>query len=222
MLSMVILRKFGSLSNAFVGSSRHISGQYVTSLYNGLFAYAGWYSLNFLTEELVNPFVNLPRAIYLSMPFVMIIYVLTNVAYFTELTVDEVINSNAVAVSFAFKISKYFAYTIPFFVAASTFGSLNGCMLSVPRMYFVGGRYNHLPEMFSFINSTKTPGFSIIFTGITSCCFLFTTKTSDLIVALTFVESLAIFACICVLVVLRRRPAAKQSPIRVIKNIHYR
>ncbi|OAF71204.1 hypothetical protein A3Q56_01054 [Intoshia linei] len=77
--------------------SRHISGQYVTSLYNGLFAYAGWYSLNFLTKELVNPFVNLPKAIYLSMPFVMIIYVLTNVAYLIELTVDEVINSNAVA-----------------------------------------------------------------------------------------------------------------------------
>ncbi|XP_063857992.1 uncharacterized protein LOC135099549 isoform X1 [Scylla paramamosain] len=35
-----------------------------THFYSGIFSYAGWNYLNFMMEELKNPFVNLSRAIY--------------------------------------------------------------------------------------------------------------------------------------------------------------
>ncbi len=38
------------------------------------------------------------RAIYLSMPTVIVIYLLANVAYFAVLTPTEILSSNAVAV----------------------------------------------------------------------------------------------------------------------------
>lgn len=41
---------------------------------------------------------NLPRAIFISMPIITIVYVMTNVAYLIVLTPEEILNSSAVAV----------------------------------------------------------------------------------------------------------------------------
>ena len=54
--------------------------------------------LNFVTEEMVNPYRDMPRAIYLSVPLVTLVYVASNVAYFALVSPQEVMHSNAVAV----------------------------------------------------------------------------------------------------------------------------
>jgi amino acid transporter len=54
--------------------------------------------LNFIIEELKDPIRNLPRAIAISCTLVTVVYVMTNVAFYTTLSVDEVLGSEAVAV----------------------------------------------------------------------------------------------------------------------------
>lgn len=54
--------------------------------------------LNFMTEELRDPYKNLPRAIYISLPLVTIIYVFANMAYCAVLTPQQMIASDAIAV----------------------------------------------------------------------------------------------------------------------------
>ena len=68
------------------------------AFYSGIYSYAGWNYLNFMTEELRDPFRNLPYAIYLSLPVVTFLYILANVSYLAVLTPTEMMASNAIAV----------------------------------------------------------------------------------------------------------------------------
>ena len=87
----------GNLSNA-MNNSEYSPGKLSLAFYSGLFSYAGWNYLNFVTEELKNPNRNLPLAIYISLPLVTLTYLLANLAYFTVLNPSEILASNAVAV----------------------------------------------------------------------------------------------------------------------------
>lgn len=51
-----------------------------------------------MTEELRDPYKNLPRAIYISLPLVTGIYVLANMAYIAVLSPQQILSSDAIAV----------------------------------------------------------------------------------------------------------------------------
>ncbi|XP_028254663.1 cystine/glutamate transporter isoform X2 [Parambassis ranga] len=122
------------------------------AFYNGLYAYGGWFYLNFVTEEVINPNRNIPLAIICSMVTVMIFYVLVNVAYYTVMTPAELLLSDAVAVTFANRVLQGLSSVIPILVALSCLGALNGGFFAVPRMLFVGAREGHWPPVFSMIH----------------------------------------------------------------------
>ncbi|KAM4615668.1 cystine/glutamate transporter [Polymixia lowei] len=122
------------------------------AFYNGLYAYGGWFYLNFVTEEVINPNRNIPLAIIFSMVTVTVFYVLVNVAYYTMMTPDELLLSDAVAVTFANRALQGLASVIPILVAVSCLGALNGGFFGAPRMLFVGAREGHWPALFSMIH----------------------------------------------------------------------
>eukprot|EP00063_Salmo_salar_P034253 XP_014009088.1 PREDICTED: cystine/glutamate transporter-like [Salmo salar] len=122
------------------------------AFYSGLYAYGGWFYLNFVTEEVINPNRNIPLAIIFSMVTVTVCYVLVNVAYYTMMTAEELLVSHAVAVTFANRALHGLASVIPVLVAVSCLGALNGGFFGAPRMLFVGAREGHWPVLFSMIH----------------------------------------------------------------------
>lgn len=122
------------------------------AFYNGLYAYGGWFYLNYITEEVKNPNRNIPLAIICSIVMVTVFYVLINVAYFTMMTPAELLLSEAMAVTFANRAFHGLASVIPILVALSCLGALNGGIFGTPRMLLVGAREGHWPQLFSMIH----------------------------------------------------------------------
>lgn len=202
-----------NLDNAWEGD--HKVGGVALALYSGLFAYGGWNYLNLATEELQDPHRNLPRAIWIALPLVSVVYVLVNIAYLAVLPPYAVLSSNAVAVSFGSAVLGPLKYTIPVFVAMSTFGSLNGILFTSGRLFLAGAREGHLPPVLSFIHlRARTPVPALLVTCFLSLLML-GADIIFLINCLSFVLWFSIGAAIAALLWLRRKMPEAKRPIRV-------
>ncbi|XP_029140749.1 cystine/glutamate transporter-like [Protobothrops mucrosquamatus] len=144
------------------GHNEHFQNSFDTSsltleklplaFYSGMFAYGGWFYINFVTEEIVNPKKNIPRAVIVSLIVVTVSYILTNVSYYAVLTPQEILSSDAVAVSFTDKVFKNISSAILILVALSCFGALNGGIFAASRMLFAAAREGQWPVLFSMIH----------------------------------------------------------------------
>ncbi|CAG9771620.1 unnamed protein product [Ceutorhynchus assimilis] len=186
------------------------------SFYSGLFSYSGWNYLNYVTEELKNPYRNLPRAICISMPVVTVIYVVTNVAYFAVLSRNDILSSDAVAITFGDKMLGFASFLMPVFVACATFGSLNGAIFASSRLFFVGARDGHLPRAISLIDVKRlTPVPSLMFMCIITLFLLVAGDVYVLINYVQFVEALFITISVCGLLYMRYTMPDAKRPIKV-------
>lgn len=153
---------------------------------------------------------NLPRAIAISCTLVTIVYVLVNISFYTILSPDEVLGSSAVAVTFAERAFGMFAWTIPgtcwtanfiqfhaisnhfifnwfiaVFVALSTFGAVNGILLTSSRLFYAGACQGQMPEILTMIQIQRfTPTPAVLAMALLSMVYL---TVSDIFALINYV-----------------------------------
>ncbi|XP_055268289.1 asc-type amino acid transporter 1 isoform X6 [Moschus berezovskii] len=208
-------------SNAFDFWMTPSVGHLALAFLQGSFAFSGWNFLNYVTEELVDPRKNLPRAIFISIPLVTFVYTFTNVAYFTAMSPQELLASNAVAVTFGEKLLGYFSWVMPVSVALSTFGGINGYLFTSSRLCFSGAREGHLPSLLAMIHVRRcTPIPALLVCCGATAVIMLVGDTYTLINYVSFINYLCYGVTILGLLVLRWRRPALHRPIKLHLGTH--
>ncbi|XP_036607907.1 B(0,+)-type amino acid transporter 1 [Trichosurus vulpecula] len=191
-------------------------GSLSLAFYNGLWAYDGWNQLNYVTEELKNPYRNLPLAIIIGIPLVTVCYILMNVSYFTVMTSTELLQSQAVAVTFGDRVLYPASWIVPLFVAFSTIGAANGTCFTAARLVYVAGREGHMLKMLSYISVKRlTPAPAIVFYGIITILYIIPGDINTLINYFSFASWFFYGLTIIGLIVMRFTKKDQKRPIKV-------
>jgi basic amino acid/polyamine antiporter, APA family len=102
-----------------------------------LFAADAWNNVTFTAGEVRNPQRIIPLALLLGTGAVTIIYLLCNVAYLHVLPIGEMATTDKIAATVARTILGPIGNgLVSFAILISTFGCLNGLILSGPRVYY--------------------------------------------------------------------------------------
>jgi amino acid transporter len=114
------------------------------------FAYLGFGVISFVGGDIENPKVNMPRAMYISIGFTMLLYIALSLGVFGTLTVAEVIaNADTALAAAALPIFGMLGYTMISIAAVfATTGAINSQLYASIGATYAMAKDGHLPPVF--------------------------------------------------------------------------
>lgn len=183
-------------------------GAFGLALVSVLWAFDGWADLSKVGGEVKDPRRNLPRGIVFGTLAVIVVYLLANLAYLSVLTVDEIAAAPLVAAEVASRVAgPAGVMLVSLTVLISTFGSINGSMLTGPRIFFAMADDKLFFQRVAAVHPKyKTPYVAIILAASIGVAFVLLRSFEQL--ADIFVTASLVFYILGVSAIfpLRRRP----------------
>jgi APA family basic amino acid/polyamine antiporter len=153
-----------------------------SALVGSLFSSDAWYSVTYISGEVINPRRNVPLSLLFGTLIVSVLYMLTNFVYIKVLPLagspdgadalsrgiqyatDDRVATSAMSVVFGDSA----AIIMAIFIMISTFGCNHGLIMSGPRVYYAMAKDGLFFRKVGEINKKGVPGFAIIVQGIWS------------------------------------------------------
>ena len=187
------------------------------ALVASLWAYDGWANLTTLSGEMREPQKTLPRALIGGTLAALVVYLTLNAAFAVALPFDKLASSNSVAADAISTVMGHGAVAvIAALVMVSTFGSLNGSVLSDPRVFYAMAEDGLFFKAVGKVHPRfQTPYVAIVFTWALAIVFLTFRDFLDL--AEAYVLGIWPFLALSVigLFILRRRQPGLTRPYKV-------
>jgi APA family basic amino acid/polyamine antiporter len=183
-----------------------------------LWAYHGWSNVAMVAGEIEKPERNLPRALIYGMLLVILVYLVTNVAYFYVLPYSEVLTASSTAYRDALPVAakaaqgffSYGAQLVSLAFIISVIGSLNGIVLMNARVPYAMARDGLFFRQLADVSPTSKVPVKAIWVQAIWACILTLSGTFDQITT-SIIFAIWIFFALAggSLFVLRRKlPAA--------------
>lgn len=182
-----------------------------------LWSYDGWNSLTYLAGEVIEPQKNIPRALVVGTLAIIVIYVLTNMAYLYILPIHQIAQSKLVAADVMNAI--FFGWggaIISAMVMISTFGTVNATSMTTARVFYAMAKDKMFFKSMGAVHPKfRTPGKSLIIQG-TWAAILCLTGTYDQIFTYVIFAGWIFYALGAVAVfILRKKQPDVQRPYKV-------
>jgi APA family basic amino acid/polyamine antiporter len=153
-------------------------GAFGAAMIAALWAYQGWSNVPMVAGEIEKPERNVPRALIYGMLIVILVYLITNLAYFYALPFADVLTSNSTAFRDSLPVAARAAQTfssygpqivsIAFIIAA--IGALNGITMMNARVPFAMARDGLFFRFLGNLNpKSQVPANAIWFQAIWAC-----------------------------------------------------
>jgi amino acid transporter len=187
-------------------------GAFGLALVSVLWAYDGWEDVTFVAGEVKEPRHVMPRAIIIGTCAVVGIYLLANLAYLAVLDVNQIAASRLVAADVAEKlVGGVGVVFVAVTVMLSTFGTLNGSIMTAPRIFFAMADDGLLFRGISRVHPRfHTPSRAILLSAALGIAFVLARSFEQL--ADAFVIAIVPFLALSVAGIFRLRKRADYDP----------
>ncbi len=190
-------------------------GGLLAALLPVMYAYSGWQKLSHVSEEVVRPSRNLPRAIICGVALVIVLYVAANLAYLKILGSAGLASTNTPALDLAAVVWGHRgARLMGLIVVASMFSSLNLALMTTPRVYYAMARDGlFLPSMGRIHKKTHVPTTAVVLQGGVGAALAATGSFAALVDYKVFGEWVFLMLSGIVLVVMRHKAPNADRPM---------
>jgi APA family basic amino acid/polyamine antiporter len=177
----------------------------------------GWVQLSFVAGEIRNPKRNILLALALGSAICTAIYLLANVAYMKVLSIPEIAASDHVAADVAARVlGAGGGKLVTLIILMSIIGTLNGCFLTSPRIYFAQARDGLFFRKFANVHPQhQTPSFAIVAQALWAAVLLVTGSFESLLDYAMFALWLSYGAMVAGVMVLRMKRPDLDRPYRM-------
>ncbi len=181
-----------------------------------LWAYDGWADLAFVGGEVVNPQKILPRALLIGTGTVVVLYLGANLVYLYLIPIEQMKHAELVAADVAkLVIGPAGVVVVSAAIAVSTFGTLNGSMMTAPRIFFAAAEDNLFPRAIARVDPRNhAPTAAVVLMTVMGVIFIlvrtFTALADQFIIGIWPFYALAVAGVF----VLRRTRPGLERPYR--------
>jgi APA family basic amino acid/polyamine antiporter len=223
-----IARNFGTL-RAFFGDGASVGpAAFGAAMVGGLFSSDAWATVTFVATEAREPRRDLPRALALGAGLVILLYLLTNVAYLCELPVASgaaphagsafargiagAADDRVATAAMSSILGGRGPLVIAVLVMISTFGCANGLILTGARVIWAMAHDRLFFAAAGRLNRAAVPDVALVVQGVWSALLTLSGTYSELLDYVIFTQLLFYALTVgAVFVMRRRRPAAPRS-----------
>jgi basic amino acid/polyamine antiporter, APA family len=195
-----------------------------------LFSSDAWNNVTFAGEEVKDAEKTLPRSLMNGTLLVGLLYFVSNIVYLLILPMHGDPNAADVVgkgIQYAAEdrvgtavaqilFGQYGAQIMAAAIMVSTFGALNGCILSGPRAYYAMAKDGLFFKAAAVLHPEKgVPTFGLIIQGVWAAILTTTGTYSNLLEYVVFAAMLFYILTVAALILLRKKEPTRERPFKV-------